>query len=231
MFVSLKIHMESMLSTFLDFDEIQLHKPCIGEGSYGIVYKAEWRSQEVAVKVIKFQEGTDAMSDFMNEVRALEAVRCPQIVHFYGACRTPGKLAIVTEFFSLGNLANCLKTYPFSPRLKLKCLLDCARGMNFLHSSHFLHRDLKTDNLLMVSLDELAMLNCKLTDFGTTRDINRIKATGQYTIGIGTPAFMAPELLKNGAYNESVDVYSFSHVAYHVITGTEPFAGFPSMNH
>eukprot|EP01106_Pelomyxa_sp_JSP_P000833 TRINITY_DN1121_c0_g2_i2.p1 TRINITY_DN1121_c0_g2~~TRINITY_DN1121_c0_g2_i2.p1 ORF type:complete len:956 (+),score=111.10 TRINITY_DN1121_c0_g2_i2:412-2868(+) len=148
-FLPLKISLESKLSSSLDFDEILLNEPPIGEGSYGIVYSGKWRGQSVAVKVIKNQDGKSAKTEFFNELKILEAIRCPQIVHFIGAVKIPGKLAIVTEFFPLGNLTSCMKKHQFLPKLKTKCLLDCSRGMAFLHQSSLLHRDLKADNLLV----------------------------------------------------------------------------------
>eukprot|EP01106_Pelomyxa_sp_JSP_P002381 TRINITY_DN13626_c0_g1_i2.p1 TRINITY_DN13626_c0_g1~~TRINITY_DN13626_c0_g1_i2.p1 ORF type:complete len:409 (-),score=50.19 TRINITY_DN13626_c0_g1_i2:488-1714(-) len=142
-YLPLKVSLESMLSTSLDYDELTMEHPHIGEGSYGIVYHGQWRSQEVAIKVIKNQEGASSLQEFQTEVKILEAIRCPQIVHFVGAVHTPGKLAIVTEFFRLGNLNSCVQKKQLSLPLKIKCLLDCCRGMSFIHQSSLLHRDLK----------------------------------------------------------------------------------------
>eukprot|EP01106_Pelomyxa_sp_JSP_P000831 TRINITY_DN1121_c0_g1_i1.p1 TRINITY_DN1121_c0_g1~~TRINITY_DN1121_c0_g1_i1.p1 ORF type:complete len:627 (+),score=103.61 TRINITY_DN1121_c0_g1_i1:1029-2909(+) len=228
-FLPLKISLESKLSTSLDFDELVLNEPPIGEGSYGIVYSGKWRGQSVAVKLIKNQDGKNASTEFFNELKILETIRCPQIVNFIGAVKLPGKMAIVTEFFPLGNLTSCMKKHTFSLKLKTKCLLDCSRGMNFLHQSSLLHRDLKGDNLLMSSLDPSVEINCKISDFGTTRDINRAQDTQLYTQGVGTPAYMAPELLSQGKYKEPADVYSFAILSYLVLTEKVPYEGFLSL--
>ncbi|KAH3766717.1 tyrosine protein kinase [Pelomyxa schiedti] len=222
-FVALKINLDSMISTCLDHEEIHLTRE-IGEGAYGVVWVGSWREQEVAVKVVKNQEGKSSATEFFTEIRILESVRCPQIVHYFGAVKTPGKFCIVTEFFPLGNLHSCMKTHPFSLPLKLKCLIDCTTGMSFIHKAGLLHRDLKPDNLLVASLDVNAAVNCKITDFGTCRDTNKTDQTQAYTVGVGTPTYMPPELLSNGKYKQSADVYSFAILMYQVISEKEPYS-------
>lgn len=137
----------------------------------------------------------------------------------------------------LGSLHNAIREYEFSYALKLHCLLDVSRGMNFLHQSSLLHRDLKpgiynrsiekkrkTDNVLMKSLDVKAPVCCKITDFGTTRDF---AAESMMTQAVGTPSknfyaeldkycavFMAPEVVNSSKYAKSADVYSFSLLAF-----------------
>lgn len=226
---SITVILDSALSSSLDYDELYLIRPQIGEGSYGIVFKGEWRGQQVAVKLLKNQESTATVQDFDREVDTLSKLRCPQIIYFYGAIRQPGKLAIITEFMSLGNLICCVKAGKITPLLKTKCLLDISRGMLFLHEASMIHRDLKGENILMASLDISAVANCKITDFGTSRDINKVDATQKYTIGIGTPAFLPPEQLEQGKYNAKADVYSFAMVMYQVLTEKDPYFEFESL--
>ncbi|KAH3766715.1 protein serine/threonine kinase [Pelomyxa schiedti] len=141
------------------------------------------------------------------------------------------KFCIVTEYFPLGNLHSCMKTNTFSLPLKVKCLIDCATGMSFIHKAGLLHRDLKPDNLLVASLDVGATVNCKITDFGTCRDINKTNQTQAYTVGVGTPTYMPPvyELLSNGKYKQSADVYSFAVLMYQVISEREPYSDLKSL--
>ncbi|KAH3764267.1 protein serine/threonine kinase [Pelomyxa schiedti] len=227
-FILLKINLESMISPSLDHDELHLTKE-VGEGAYGVVWVGSWREQEVAVKVVKNQEGKNSANEFFTEIRILESVRCPQIVHYFGAVKTPGRFAIVTEYFPLGNLHTCMQRNTFTLGLKLKCLIDCTTGMSFIHKAGLLHRDLKPDNLLVASLDTNSPVNCKITDFGTCRDINKADQTQAYTVGVGTPTYMPPELLSNGKYKQSADVYSFAVLMYQVITEKEPYCEMKSL--
>eukprot|EP01105_Mastigella_eilhardi_P025393 TRINITY_DN68_c1_g1_i9.p1 TRINITY_DN68_c1_g1~~TRINITY_DN68_c1_g1_i9.p1 ORF type:complete len:1111 (+),score=210.72 TRINITY_DN68_c1_g1_i9:82-3414(+) len=221
----LPLCLETKLSTKLDPDELELQQPPIGEGSYGCVYRGTWRGQEVAIKIVKCQIEDCSMDSFLQEVNMLERLRAPQIITFIGAVHTPGKLAMVTEFMPLGNLTSAMQRTKFSVLLKVNCLLDCAKGMNFLHTSGVLHRDLKSDNLLMVSLDEESSVNCKISDFGTTREVQKAADSSNMTKALGTPIYMSPEVLEQGAYSASTDVYSFAIIAYQVYTEKEPYLG------
>eukprot|EP01105_Mastigella_eilhardi_P017200 TRINITY_DN3957_c0_g1_i2.p1 TRINITY_DN3957_c0_g1~~TRINITY_DN3957_c0_g1_i2.p1 ORF type:complete len:1904 (-),score=337.21 TRINITY_DN3957_c0_g1_i2:1008-6683(-) len=200
--IRLPVKVESKLSFKLDPFELTLFKPAVGEGTFGFVFRGTWRDQDVAIKVLKDQESTtQAVQDFEKEVHMLEMLHHPNIVHFYGAVRIPPKLAIVTEFLDLGSLTAAMVKHheEFGLALKLQCLLNCAQGMEYLHKSGILHRDLKGDNLLMCSLDPANSIVCKLTDFGTTRAVANFSADTQMTKGIGSkpppPRFPAIALI------------------------------------
>ncbi|KAH3743409.1 tyrosine protein kinase [Pelomyxa schiedti] len=222
-FVQIPMSAEAKVSTRLDPEELTLFKPEVGEGSFGTVYRGEWRGMEVAIKLLKYQSGTGVYDDFKREVENMEAFRSPYIVNFIGAVHLSGSLSIVTEFLPLGSLVSCMKKQLFSPILKLRCITDCARGVAFLHSSSILHRDLKPDNLLMVSTADDAPIHCKLSDFGTSRGVNKNATMQQLTKQIGTPVFMAPEIIQDGPYSTSADVFSFAILVFQVWTEKEPY--------
>eukprot|EP01105_Mastigella_eilhardi_P011010 TRINITY_DN2538_c0_g1_i2.p1 TRINITY_DN2538_c0_g1~~TRINITY_DN2538_c0_g1_i2.p1 ORF type:complete len:1913 (+),score=474.61 TRINITY_DN2538_c0_g1_i2:119-5857(+) len=220
----LPVSLESELSSKVDPDEVKLMMPPIGEGGFAIVYRGMWREQTVAVKVVKNQDVEGDYEDFMNEVKMMENLRSPQVVRFVGASLI-GRLSILTEYLELGNLRSCIiKKNKFSDNLKVKCMLDIARGMCFLHSSAILHRDIKPDNILMASFDVRAQACAKITDFGTTRNINNSDKTQYYTKGVGTPVYMAPEILQSDKYSTSADVYSFALLMLFLLTEKEPYS-------
>lgn len=223
---------ESQLTTKLDSDELTLYSPPVGEGSFGTIYRGDYRGADVAVKVLKYQNAItpDMIRDFKSEIGIMEKLRHPCIINFIGAVHTPGKFAIVTEFCPFGNLNGAIKKPTFTYAHKLKALLDTAKGMNFLHRSNIMHRDLKPDNILMVSLEVRSSVICKISDFGTTRDVNRFSHEMSFTKGVGTPIFMAPELLAGRRnYEKSADVYSFGMMMVNLITGKQPFEGDPNI--
>eukprot|EP01105_Mastigella_eilhardi_P010733 TRINITY_DN2496_c0_g2_i2.p1 TRINITY_DN2496_c0_g2~~TRINITY_DN2496_c0_g2_i2.p1 ORF type:complete len:808 (-),score=197.86 TRINITY_DN2496_c0_g2_i2:76-2499(-) len=226
MHTKLPLQLETKLSTRLDPEEFQLFPPPIGEGGFGVVYRGKYRGQEVAIKMLKNKENTDTehLEEFKKEVSIMENLRSPYIVYFVGASHLSGRLALVTEFLPLGSLRACMATHqPFPFHLKVKCLLDISNGMVFIHENNILHRDLKPDNILMVSLSAKSAVNCKLTDFGSTREINAGGEADYYTKGVGTPLYMAPEILESEKYTTSADVYSFAILAWQVICEQQPY--------
>ena len=90
--------------------------------------------------------------------------------------------------------------------------------MKFLHMSGCVHRDLKPNKILIVSLEPQAGICAKLSGFEASRNWNRTQSKLMITM-IGTPLFMAPEIMSCKPYDKSVDVYSFGLVMYYVITG------------
>jgi serine/threonine protein kinase len=110
----------------------------------------------------------------------------------------------------------------FSWPLKIKCMLDCAKGVTYLHTSGIMHRDLKPDNLMMVTMRFDAPVTVKITDFGATRAIGAI-TLGMKTAGVGTPIYMAPEVLDSKPYNTSADVYSFAMMMWYFCAEYQPY--------
>jgi len=215
------VHIESKLSSKLDFNEIKFLEQ-IGNGTYGTVHHGVWRGQEVAVKTLKNDRVDN--QEFLNECNLLQELRCPYVVNFVGYCMTPEKRCILTEFMALGSLSQYIHgTLPIE--FKVRASLDCARGMAFLHECGMMHRDLKPDNLLVVTLEPTEKVVVKLTDFGTSRELAAKEMTSakKLTGGVGTPIYMAPEVLDGNEYSASADVFSFGMLLYELFTATEPY--------
>jgi len=166
--------------------------------------------------------------DFKTEVDLFDQFRHPCIVTFIGAVWFPGSLAIVTELCKYGSLPSSMEKNPkvWDSGMKMKAMYDCACAMNFLHESSIMHRDLKPDNLLVTSLNRNEIV-CKLSDFGTTKDVaNSMMGDMTQTKCIGTPIFMAPEVMGDaGHYTTKADVFSFGILMASVIDGEQPYVG------
>ncbi|KAL7717799.1 Protein kinase domain containing protein [Entamoeba marina] len=213
----LSISTQTIMTTRLDYEELKEDKK-LGEGSFGIVYKGMFRGNQVAIK--KMKEASDdelSMNEFEKEVAMLDKFRCEYIVHFYGAVFIPDKICMVTELAQYGSLQDLMKKRkkePISNTLKMKVTMDAAKGIQYLHSNGILHRDIKPDNLLVTSLEENVPVNAKLTDFGSSRNINILMNNKTFTKGIGSPAYMAPEVLKRSKYQATADIFSFAITMY-----------------
>ncbi|ELP86105.1 protein serine/threonine kinase, putative [Entamoeba invadens IP1] len=214
----------SEASTALDPDE--LHKENkLGEGGFGIVYKGTFRTNVVAIKEMK-QMSKDSMEEFEKEVAMLDKFRSEYVVHFYGAVFIPSKVCMVTEFAKFGSFLDLIKKRrndPIDFKMRVKITLDSAKGLEYLHNNGILHRDVKPDNTLVVSLNKEDAVNGKLTDFGASRNINSLLSNMTFTKGIGTPVYMAPEVMNQEKYTFPADVYSFTIGMLEGISWKDPY--------
>ena len=221
---NIKIKGRVELSTKLDQDEI-IEEKKIGEGSFGIVYIGTFRGNRVAIKKMKETENDEkGMEEFEKEVSMLDKFRSEYIIHFYGASFIPNKICMVTEYAEYGSLQELMnrrKDNPINKKLRIKILLDASKGIEYLHSNGILHRDIKPDNILITTLEEKSQVNGKLTDFGSSRNINILMTNMTFTKGIGTPKYMAPEILNESKYKKSADIFSFSITMYECINWNE----------
>lgn len=195
--------------------------PRIGRGGYGEVYRGMWGGTEVAVKML-FTDNINAklLDDLRKEVDLLCKLRHPNILLFMGACTEPVTPCIVTEYLGRGSLASILmdQSVEMDWGLILQVAIDTARGMAYLHSRNpvIIHRDLKTDNLLVDDNWQV-----KVADFGLATVKSRTFAKTM----CGTTGWVAPEVLAEQGYTEKADVYSFAIILWELLTRQIPYAG------
>ena len=227
---ALAVRVDTRASAKLDGDEVCVRAPAVGSGTFGTVYRGTYRGQDVAVKVLKNQDewarSAECMEAFQREVRVLERLHHPCVVRLVGGIHRPGDLAIVTEFCPLGSLSDLLKRQhaALAPgcALRLKCVLDAADGMAYLHSHHIVHRDLKPKNLLVVSLDPAAPVVCKISDFGSVK-VLADNGPQNLSSGVGSVRWMAPEVILHAPYGMPADVYSFAIVLFETVCAVRPY--------
>eukprot|EP00924_Labyrinthula_sp_SR-Ha-C_P014170 snap_masked-scaffold_72-processed-gene-0.35-mRNA-1 protein AED:0.04 eAED:0.04 QI:0/0/0/0.5/1/1/2/0/324 len=206
------------------FDELGL-EDAVGHGTYGKVYKANYKGYKIAVKKLFLstepEERAEILEDFAKEVKILSMLKHKNIVQFLGATRKDPNYCLITELCegSVGSLLSTVKkgTITLSWEMCLKIASDCAEAMVYLHGLNpkILHRDLKAENLLIDS-----QFNCKLTDFGLSRGY---EAKSVMTV-CGTPCWVAPEIFRGEAYTESVDVYAFAIVLWELFCFEKPYS-------
>ncbi|KAK9989632.1 hypothetical protein SO802_029871 [Lithocarpus litseifolius] len=212
-----------------NFDEwtIDLRKLNMGaafaQGAFGKLYRGTYNGEDVAIKILERPENDLEKAQlmeqqFQQEVMMLARLKHPNIVRFIGACRKPMVWCIVTEYAKGGSVRQFLmkrqnRAVPL--KLAVKQALDVARGMAYVHEFGLIHRDLKSDNLL-INADK----SIKVADFGVARI--EVKTEGM-TPETGTYRWMAPEMIQHRPYTQKVDVYSFGIVLWELITGLLPF--------
>jgi serine/threonine-protein kinase CTR1 len=237
---------DANVSWRIDPHEVQMIKE-IGRGSFGAVYTAKLRGSDVAVKKL-YSTTSDAgiLADFSAEVSIMTKLRHPHVLLFMGASSEPGALFIVFEYMPRGSVYDLLHDPVLGARLTFAAKMDIARqtaqGMNWLHLSKppFLHRDLKTGNLLVDN-----NWTVKVCDFGLSQvkkatpssTAGKVSADSDGTLHsnpvlLGTPLWMAPEILSGASAepDESADVYAYGIVLWEIITRQEPYPEVQSLS-
>lgn len=212
----------------------------VASGAFGRVYHGLMNQEDVAVKLMNLPLSMPAKdmealkTSFKQEISVWNTLKHENIVQFIGASLDareilappdakppPGQpfWAIITEFMSGGTLKEYINTRRRLPlKDALSFALDVARGIEYLHSKDIVHRDLKSENLLMDHKKRV-----KIADFGVAR--TEAKNPVDMTCETGTVRWMAPEVIDHKPYNRKVDVYSFGIVLWELVTCQHPFTG------
>lgn len=202
------------------FEALYEVKEVLGEGGMGIVYRAVQRSSgcEVAVK-FTLADDPGLRERFLSEGRIMAHLRHPGIVQVFESGEEGGQLFIALEFVQGQSLAERLRKQkgglPVLEALQLGQQLCSA--LSHAHRQGVLHRDLKPDNVLLC-----ADGTPKIADFGLGRTLGAGRLTQAGTI-LGTPGYMAPEILLGEEASIASDVFSLGVVLYELATGRQPF--------
>jgi len=197
----------------------------IGEGGYGRVYLGKFSGIEVAIKEYgKRKLLKRSAEEFVKEVEVISNLRHPNIVLYMGACIHKGKYLMITEYLEEGSLFDHLhkKHTKISEDVMFNIIEDIALGMCYLHGRKVLHCDLKSSNILIDS-----NWSVKLCDFGLSRVKYKSDRKRFAKQRVGTPHWMAPEILRGEKYDESADVYSFGMVLWEMVTSEIPYLNTP----
>ncbi|KAG6675732.1 hypothetical protein I3842_15G118300 [Carya illinoinensis] len=209
------------LFTYTELEEatnnFDSHKE-LGDGGFGTVYYGELRDgRAVAVKRL-YENNCKRVEQFMNEVAILTGLRHPHLVSLYGSTsRHSRELVLVYEYVANGTVADHLHgerakpgALPWPTRLNIA--IETASALTYLHASAIIHRDVKTNNIL---LDDNFCV--KVADFGLSRlfptDVTHVSTAPQ-----GTPGYVDPEYHECYQLTEKSDVFSFGVVLIELIS-------------
>ncbi|KAI8927301.1 kinase-like domain-containing protein [Entophlyctis helioformis] len=195
----------------------------IGEGTYGVVYKAQHKPSGdiVALKKIRLEtEDEGVPSTAIREVSLLKELRHPNVVKLLDIVHNDTKLFLIFEFLDL-DLKKYMDSVPdgLQPPLVKSYMYQLVKGLYFCHSHRILHRDLKPQNLL---IDQHGML--KLADFGLARAFGIPLRT--YTHEVVTLWYRAPEILLGSKhYSTAVDMWSVGCIFAEMVMQRPLFPG------
>nr|GMC75801.1 CBL-interacting serine/threonine-protein kinase 5-like [Ipomoea batatas] len=195
----------------------------LGKGTFAKVYCATNTAtgERVAVKVIKKEEvKTEAMMEQIErEISVMRLVRHPNVVELREVLATKTKIFIVMEYVNGGELFAKVAKGRLKEDAARKYFQQLISAVEFCHSCGVCHRDLKPENLL---LDHNG--NLKVTDFGLSALLERLIGDGLLYTQCGTPAYIAPEILRNKGYDGTKsDIWSCGVILYVLLGGFLPF--------
>ena len=197
----------------------------VGQGGMAIVYRAQDESlkREVAIKVLHphLSAEPESKARLEREAQAVAKLKHDNILEIFDYSGSDADLAyIVTEFIDGQTLKQFLSGQRIKhPEVAALIIAELGSALMHAHALGIIHRDIKPENV-MIRKDGLL----KLMDFGIAQvlDLERMTVTGQL---LGSPAYMAPELIEGRPLDVRTDVFSLGILLYQIATGTLPFSG------
>jgi len=183
-----------------------------------------WNGKKIALKKITVKENKfqkDYINKFINEINIISSLRHPNIVLYMGASIDKKNYYMITEYLPKGSLFDYIHRDrgKISEREQINIAYEIAVALKYLHSRNVVHCDLKSSNIL---IDDNWKI--KIGDFGLSRFFS-LEDNEESKGRIGTPHWMAPEVLKGEKYEHSADIFSFGMILWEIISLEIPYYG------
>ena len=154
----------------------------------------------------------------INEIKVMRYIDHPLFIKLYKVYETETDIILIIDYCKFGTMQQRLdRKKRFSEENVLKIAIKLLEAVDYLHSLNIIHRDLKLENILMISNNDF---DFKIADFGLACDKNLA-----FDMKCGTPGYIAPEILRGKSYTEKVDLFSCGVIIFALLAGEFPFVG------
>lgn len=196
----------------------------LGRGGMGIVFQAYDRklNEQVAIKILSpiLSTNSDALERLQREVSAARKITHSNVIRIHDIAEAKGLHYVSMEYFEGSSLKDYIRREGIPSQMQAGTIaLQICEGLEAAHRQGIIHRDLKSQNIIINALHQI-----KIIDFGLARTahLDGMTATG---LIMGTPEYMSPEQVSGKKVDERSDVYSVGIILYELFTGNVPFTG------
>ncbi|WVQ76913.1 hypothetical protein IAR50_006591 [Cryptococcus sp. DSM 104548] len=196
----------------------------LGAGNFGTVWKASHNDtkQIVAIKMIDLESSEDDISEIQAEIAHLSSCWSDHVTKYYGSFVRGARLWIVMEYLAGGSCLDLLKPGVFTEAQVAVVCRELLLGLDYLHTEGKIHRDIKAANVLLSASGDV-----KLADFGVAAQLSSHKS--QRHTFVGTPFWMAPEVIRQAGYDARADIWSLGITAIEMLKGDPPLSEYHPM--
>jgi len=209
-----------------DPTELYLNPKLVGEGAAGQVFIATDSTNNNKVAIKKMEINNESLQLLCTEINIMKQSSHPNIVLYHDSFIVETNfLWVVMELMDGGCLTDVVELYPDLQLTETQIAYACREtisSLNYIHQGHRIHRDIKSDNVLLNTMGEV-----KTADFGYAAQLTEDKQKRNTVVG--TPYWMAPELIRGLDYGTKVDIWSLGIMVVEMLQGEPPYMKFPPL--